>query len=127
LYYYIILYYIILYYYIILDCIIILYYIILYYIILYYIILYYIILYYINCLGNLSMQKQTICHCSQVYDNCATEIDSTPDIRHFFPQSCESNRIVPIDVWPASALTRDFLTREDLVRRDHDRDKRQST
>jgi hypothetical protein len=78
--------------------------------------------------GNLSMQKQTICHCSQIHVNHATEIDSAPDIRHFFQQSCESRRIVPIEeVWPASALTRDFLTQEDLVRRDHDRDKRRST
>src|ERR1051325_6430602 len=78
--------------------------------------------------GNLSMQKQTICHCSQIHVNHATEIDSAPDIRHFFQQSCESRRIVLVEeVWPASSLTRDFLTREDLVRRDHDRDKRRST
>jgi len=56
--------------------------------------------------SNLSMQRQTACHCSLIHDIKTTEVIMS-DIRQFFPPACES-----------SARTDDFLTREDLVRRD---------
>ena len=73
-------------------------------------------------MSNLSMQRQTACHCSLIHDIKTTEVTMS-DIRQFFPQACESRRHLSI-AWPASARTDDYLTREDLVRRDHDRDKR---